>query len=94
MLDITPFGVANKKRKAGLFHASGTITEFDVADETFTDAIVAADFLILDIYEISSALPKRYWAVFESSELQAAVEGAQTQVLSWQSTKKFDRLLS
>lgn len=94
LLDITPFGVTNKKRKAGLFHASGTLTQFDVSDETFIDAIIDAEFLVLDIYEVSSALPKRYWAVFESSELQAAVEGAQNQVISWQSTQKFDRLLS
>lgn len=94
LLDITPFGASYRKRKAGLKSASGTITEFDVADETFTDAIISAEFLILDIYEVSSALPKRYWAVFESSELQAAVEGAQTQVLSWQSHKEYDRLIS
>jgi hypothetical protein len=95
LLDITPFnGVGYRKRKAGLKSASGTITEFDVADETFTDAIISAEFLILDIYEVSHALPKRYWAVFESSELQAAVEGAQTQVLSWQSHKEYDRLIS
>lgn len=94
LLDITPFGASYRKRQAGLKSASGTITEFDVADETFTDAIISAEFLILDIYEVSSALPKRYWAVFESSELQAAVEGAQTQVLSWQSHKEYDRLIS
>ena len=94
LLDITPFGTSYRKRKAGLKSASGTITEFNVADETFTDAIIAAEFLILDIYEVSHALPKRYWAVFESSELQAAVEGAQTQVLSWQSHKEYDRLIS
>lgn len=95
LLDVTPFnGAGYRKRKAGLLHASGTITEFNVADEAFTDAIIAAEFLILDIYEVSHALPKRYWAVFESSELQAAVEGAQTQVLSWQSHKEYDRLIS
>lgn len=92
LADVTPFGSTHKKRIAGLLSASGTLTEFDVTDTVFNDAIIAADFLILDIYEVSTAQPKRYWAVFESSELQAAVEGAQTQVLSWQSHKEFNRL--
>lgn len=93
LIDVTPFTATNKKRIAGLKSASGTITEFDVADETFTDAILAAEFLILHIYEVSTGEPRQYWAVFESSELQAAVEGAQTQVLSWQSHKEFGKRL-
>ena len=94
LLDITPFNsTGHRKRKAGLLHASGTITEFDVADEIFIDSILNAEFLVLEIYEVSTAYPKRYWAVFESSELQAAVEGAQSQVLAWQSTKEYGRLI-
>lgn len=94
LADVTPFTATHKKRIAGLKSASGTLTEFDVADTVFIDAILAAEFLILDIYEVSTAQPKRYWAVFESSELQAAVEGAQTQVLSWQSHKEYNRLIT
>lgn len=93
LLDVTPFGNFYKKRISGMKSASGTITKFEVADSVFQDAILNAEFLILDVYHYSSEKPRRYWVYFDSNELQAAVEGAQNNVLNWQSTQKFDKII-
>jgi hypothetical protein len=83
LLDIEAFGDTNKKRLKGLLHASGTLTQIDVTDDTYTDALTAGVPVVLEELDAAASEPNRVWIMLESSEIQAAVDGIESNVVSW-----------
>lgn len=92
LLDKTVFGDTHRKRTAGLKAASGALTNFYSADEVFTAALLAGEPIVLEDRPTSTDEPNRTWALLESNEVAAAVDGLQTQVVSWVSYDEWLRL--
>ena len=83
ILDITKFGNQYKNRLAGLKSASGTVEHINVIDDYFKDALTAGDPIVIEHRTASSNTPDRFWALLESTEMSAAVEGLQSETVSW-----------
>jgi Neuraminidase (sialidase) len=83
MLDVTKFGDTYKKRMAGLKSASGTLTQFHTTDTTFTDALTAGAPVVIEDRDAAASEPNRFWAMLESDEVAAAVEGLINEIVSW-----------
>lgn len=83
ILDVTKFGDTYHKRKAGLKSASGSLTNFYSVDEVFSAALTAGEPVVIEDRTAAAAEPDRYWALLESSEVSAAIEGMQSQAVSW-----------
>ena len=78
----------NKTRITGLHMASGTLTDFDVPDTTFLDALTSGDLLVVERRRNNAGQPDRYWASIDSDEIQAAIGAeAQKRVVGWQSNE-------
>lgn len=92
MLDVTKFGDTYKKRKAGLKSASGSLTQFHTTDTTFSDALIAGVPVVIEDRTASDAEPNRYWALLESDEVAVAIEGIQTESVSWVSFDSWIKL--
>jgi hypothetical protein len=92
LLDIAVFGLEYKKRKAGLKSASGSITQIDMADTIFGDAITAGNPLVIEIRDAAASEPDRYVALLEGEDLAAAVDGLQEASVTWQSRDAWLRL--
>ena len=92
MNDATKFGDTHKKRIAGLKSASGTLTNFYSADEVFTDALTAGNPVVIEDRTASTAEPNRYWALLDSTEVAAAIEGLIQQAVSWVSYDSWIKL--
>lgn len=86
------FQAAYKKRLVGLKSASGTLAEFDVTDQTFIDALVAGNPIVIEDRSTAVAEPSRTWALLESTQVEAAVDGVQNQTVSWISHDSWLRL--
>ena len=83
VLDVTTFGLTHKKRIAGLKSASGTLSQFDVADTTYSAALTAGVPIVIESRTVSTEEPDRFWALLESDEVKAAVDGVQDETVSW-----------
>jgi hypothetical protein len=92
LLDYNRFGQTNKSRIPGLKSASGTLSQFNVADAYYATALAAGVPIVLEILSATGDEPDRYWALLESDELQAAIDGMQDEVISWVSYDYWLRL--
>lgn len=92
LLDTSSFGNTHKKRIAGLKSASGVLTQFNVADTTYIDALVAGLPIVIEQDTAAADEPDRFWALLESTEVAAAVEGVQSESVSWVSYDAWLRL--
>jgi hypothetical protein len=92
MADVTAFGDTYKNRMATIKSASGTLSQFNVEDETYSDALVAGVPIVLEILSATGDEPDRYWALLESDEVQAAIDGVQDEVIGWVSYDYWLRL--
>lgn len=92
LMEATPFGSTNKKRIPGLKSASGTLSQFNVADTTYSDALTAGEPIVIEILSDTSDEPDRFWALLESDELTAALESVQDEIISWVSYDYWLRL--
>lgn len=90
--DVTKFGDTHHTKIAGLKSASGTFNQFDVTDDTFVDALVAGNPVVIEIRSQANAEPDRYWALLESTEIQAAIASVQDQTVSWISHNEWLKL--
>jgi len=90
--DVTAFGATHKKRVAGLKSASGTLNQFDITDTTYIDALTAGKPIVIEFKAESTLEPERYWALLESDEVAAAVDGMQDETISWISHDEWLRL--
>ena len=92
MLDDTVFGDSYKSRTVGLKSASGTLTQLDVTDTTYSDALTAGNPIVIEYLTSSTAEPTRFWAILDSDEVTAAVDGLQNEIVSWTSTDAWMKL--
>jgi len=83
MLEKTVFGDTYKKRTPGLKSASGTLAQFNLADTTYYDALIAGNVIVIEYRPSSSDEPDRYFALLDSREVAAAVEGLQDENVTW-----------
>lgn len=89
--DSSVFGDEYKKRTAGQLSASGTINQIDVTDSTYEDALKNDEIVVIEIRDTSTAEPDRYFALLESSEIDAAIGGLSSESVSWVSYDKWIR---
>jgi hypothetical protein len=92
MLEANEFGLTHKKRVAGLLSASGTLSQLNMVDTTYSNALTAGVPIVIEISTSSTAEPNRYWALLESDEIAAAVESLQNETVSWVSYDSWLRL--
>lgn len=92
LLDASVFGVEYVKRTQGLKSASGTITEIDITDTTFLDALREGKPVILEDRADESGEPNRWKILLEEIEESADVTDLQTRTISWSSTDEWIRL--
>ena len=90
--EVTPFQVTHKKRKAGLKSASGSLSDFNIEDMTYENALTAGVPVVLEIRAINTEEPSRYWILLNQKELSAAVSGMQNQKITWVSYDSWLRL--
>jgi len=90
--DVPVFGATYKKRIPTLKYASGSLTQFNIADTTYSDALVAGNPIVIEHRAISTDEPNRFWALLNSDELQSAIDGVQAEVVTWISTDAWLRL--
>jgi hypothetical protein len=83
LFEITDFGDTNKKRMAGLLSASGTVTQLDLTDTTYADALTAGVPVVLEDRDAAASEPNRTWVLFDSDEIKAAVNDLQNEPVSW-----------
>jgi uncharacterized membrane protein YdfJ with MMPL/SSD domain len=86
LYDVTRFGDTYKRKLAGCQFAYGSLKHFNMADEYFSEALTAGLPVVIEITAYSGATPKRLFALFEQSEIIAAVGGAQDASVSFIST--------
>ncbi len=92
ILDISAFGDEYKNKLAGIKSASGTLTQLNMTDTTYSDALTAGNPIVLEDRGISTDEPNRTWVLLDSDEIQAAVEGDQSETVSWVSKDEWLRL--
>ena len=90
--DVTAFGATCHKKVATLLSASGSLSQFDITDTTYSDALRAGVPVVIELDESSSVEPTRYWALLESDEVTAAIAGVQDETVSWVSYDTWLRL--
>jgi len=92
MHEATAFQATHKSRIAGLKSASGTLAQFDVTDTTYSDALAAGLPVVMEIRTGLADEPDRFWALLESTEVQAAIDSIQSETISWVSKDAWLRL--
>ena len=91
LMDVTAFLATHYKRLPGTKFASGTLSQFDMTDTYYADALVAGDPVVVEFVSDSGTDPIRVWALLESDEISAAIDNPQDEVVSFIST---DELLN
>lgn len=92
LFDATVFGATNIKRKTGLKSASGTLAQFDVVDNTYVDALAAGNPIVIEDRSTSISEPNRAWALLNSTQLTAAINGMQDMTIAWTSRDEWIKL--
>lgn len=92
LLETSVFLSDYKKRIVGLKSASGTLAQFDITDTTYTTALTAGEPVVIEDRTGAAAEPNRTWAILESDQVEAAVDGVQLETVSWISYDQFLRL--
>ena len=89
--DVTSFREDYRRRLPGLKYASGTLSQWDVTDSYFADALTSGEPVVLELRGQAAGNPQRVWALIESDEMAAAVDSLQDEAVSFIST---DELLN
>lgn len=88
--DITCFDDVVKKRMTGEGEASGEISDFDVLDTYYRDALLQGKEILIEISSFEGdPNPTRLWAILESRELASAFGSPQEATVSFLSTGRF-----
>jgi hypothetical protein len=88
---IPAYGATHKKRLPGLKFASGTLSQWDVTSDYFSDALTAGEPIVLEFRAEAAGEPKRVWALLESDEMRSAIASPQDEIVTFIST---DELLN
>ncbi len=86
MHEVTAFLATHKKRIAGTKYGAGTLSQWDILSVYYKDALTAGEPVVLEFRGSAAGDPQRLWALLESSEIQAAVDSPQDEVVSFVST--------
>lgn len=86
LMEVNKFGDDYKTRLAGTKFASGTLSQWDTTDEYYADALVAGDPVVIEFLYETGADPIRCFALLESSEMTAAIDNPQDNIVSFIST--------
>lgn len=91
LFDVSAFLATHKKRIAGQKFASGTLSQWDVMDSYYRDALTDGEPVVLEFRGETAGDPQRVWALVESEEMAAAIDSPQGKTVSFIST---DELLN
>jgi len=83
IIETPEFQATAKKRIAGMKSASGTLSQFDMTDATYSNALNAGVPIVIENRTAIGNLPDRFWALLDKDEVAAAVEGVQNETISW-----------
>ena len=86
-IPITSFLATYVKNMAGTKFASGTLSQWDVTDSYFNDALVAGNPIVIEFRSQAADEPERMWALLDSEEMKDAIEGAQDEIVTFISTE-------
>ncbi|ATW27947.1 hypothetical protein [Candidatus Formimonas warabiya] len=86
-LEVTPFQAVYRTKIQGLKGASGSISQWNVIDRYYYNALVGGNPLVLELYPQDTLTPLKIWAVLNSDELSAALDAAQDEAVSFESTE-------
>ncbi len=86
LMEVNKFRDTHKSRIPGQKFASGTLSQWDVVDDYFRDALTDGSPVVLEMRSDEGEAPQRYWALVESAEMTAAIDSPQEQVVSFIST--------
>lgn len=87
--ELPKFGVEYMNRIGGQKYAYGTLSQWDIEDSYFTDALLAGNVVVIEVTSGSGETPHRMFALLESAELQAAIDNPQDEAVSFVSTDKY-----
>lgn len=90
-IDVTRFQDDWNRRKQGLKSGEGSLSRWWDTDTYFADALIAGDPVVIELYAQDDLNPDRVFAMLNSDEMSAAVDGAVDDSVSFEST---DELLA
>lgn len=89
LMEIPKFGESFKKRLIGKKFAYGTLSQWDIEDTYFENALIAGTPVVIEMRSSDSGEPRRMFALLESSEMTAAIDNPQEESVSFISTDEF-----
>lgn len=89
--EVPRFGDEYKRRIPGLKYASGSLTQWDILDSTFTDALTSGNPVLIEYKHSVTGKTNRLFAYLESVEMSAAIDNPQEESVSFISTDEFIR---
>lgn len=88
MLDVTKFQDDWLVKQQGLKSCEGSLSRWLTIDTYFFDALIAGLPVVIEMYAQDTLNPDRVWAILNSVEMSAAVDGALEEAVSFESTNK------
>jgi hypothetical protein len=89
-IDTTKFQDDWNTRIQGLKSAEGSLSRWLTTDRYFYNALISGAPIIVELYPQDSLRPDRLWAIINSDEMSAAIDGANEEAVSFESS---DRML-
>ncbi len=90
--EVPRFLQAHMKRISGLKFASGTLNQWEISDSYFADALTDGDPVVLEFRGSEEGNPQRVWALIEQTEMQAAIDSPQDEIVTFISTDNLHNL--
>jgi hypothetical protein len=89
LIEVPIFRNARMQRIAGQKSCSGTLTNIDISDTYFIDAIESGELVVIEDRFGAAGRIRRTLALFDSVQFTASVSGASESPVSWQSADMF-----
>lgn len=89
LLDTSVFGSEYKSRIPGMLSASGSLTQIDMTDTVYVDALKSGKPLLIEDVPDAGLEPNRVWACLEGVEESADATGLQSMTIGWTSKNKY-----
>ncbi|MGF9711714.1 hypothetical protein [Paenibacillus naphthalenovorans] len=88
LIDVTKFQDEWATKIQGLKSAEGSLSRWYNVDRYFSNALISGSPVIVEMYTQDTLNPDRIWALINSDEMSAAVDGASEEAVSFESTDK------
>jgi hypothetical protein len=88
MVDTTAFQADWNSRIQGLKMAEGSLSRWLTVDTYFFDALVSGKPVVIELFAQDTLNPDRMWAIINSTEMSAVIDGANEEAVSFESTNK------